>query len=186
MQIPNRQIWLTMLLLLLPLSVASQEAVLASIYRLPMNWTDDQGKLVSLDKWQGKPVIISMAYSTCRKFCPLTLLRLAEIQRLYDKRMIDAEFVVISYDPTGDTWQSWAEYRKTHGLHRNNWHFLTGSPEDTKTISQLLGMDYWLYDDHVMHNFKIVRLNPNGEIERTLDWDSQEQIEVLIPEVSKP
>ncbi len=186
MFIPNRSIWVTMLLLFSPLSLASQEAVLAPIYQLSAKWTDDQGKPVSLTEWQGKPVIISMAYSTCRKFCPLTLLRLGEIQRLYDKRMIEAEFVLISYDPIGDTWQSWAEYRKSHNLQRSNWHFLTGSPEDTKTISQLLGMDYWLYDDHVMHNFKIVRLGPNGEIEKSLDWESQEQLETLIPELSKP
>ncbi len=179
---PNRQIRVSFLLLLLSLPAVSQETVLAPLYRTPINWIDDQGKTVSLVKWQGIPVIITMAYSSCRKICPLTLARLVEIQRLYDKQMIDAEFVVISYDPIGDTWQDWAEYRKVHELSRQNWHFLTGSPEDTKAISQLLGMDYWLYDEHVMHDFTIVRLDTNGYIEKTLDWDKMNQIEFLIPD----
>ena len=178
MRIRNRQIWLAMLLLLLllPVSAISQESALAPLYQSPIKWIDDQGTSVSLAKWQGRPVIITMAYGACRKYCPLTITRLLEIQRLLDRQKIIAEFVVISYDPITDTWQNWAEYRKTHNLNRNNWHFLTGSPEDTKTISQMLGMDYWLYDDHIMHNFKIVRLGANGGIEKTLDWDGMDKI----------
>lgn len=159
-----------------------QEAALAPLYQAPMQWTDDQGKPVRLSQWQGKPVLITMAYSTCRKFCPITLARLAEVQRLFDQHKIDAEFVVISYDPQGDTWQTWAEFRKSRHYERSNWHFLVGSEENTKTVSQLLGMDYWLYDEHIMHNFKIVRLSPTGAVEKGLGWESQEQIETLLPE----
>lgn len=186
MRLRNRKFWLTIVLLLLPLSAVSLETVLAPLYQLPLIWTDDQGKSVSLSKWQGKPVIITMAYSTCRKFCPMTFARLVELQRLFEQRKIEAEFVVISYDPIGDTLQNWAQYRKIHNLHWNNWHFLTGTPDDTKTVSQMLGMDFWLYDEHVMHNFKIVRLGPNGDIQKTLDWDSKDRIETLVPEASKP
>lgn len=89
---------------------------------------------------------------------------------------------MISYDPLNDTWQNWAEFRKNHHYERSNWHFLTGSVEATKAISQLLGMDYWLYDEHVLHNFKIVRLGITGSIEATLGWEGQDKIETLLPE----
>lgn len=161
---------------------ASAESVsLSPIYQMTATWTDDSGKAVSIANWKGKTVVMSMAYSTCRKFCPLTLARLLEIQKLYDSRKIDAEFIIISYDPINDTWQNWAEYRKTHGLFRNNWHFLTGYQESTKIVSQLLGMDYWLYDEHVMHDFKIVRLNARGDIDKTLDWNSQDELDTFLP-----
>lgn len=173
-------------LLLMPLYAASQEAAVAPIYRLPMTWTDDQGQPVTLAKWQGKQVIMTMAYSTCRKFCPITINRLKQLQNLLDKRHIAMEVVIISYDPSVDKWQSWAEYRKSRNLNWENWHFLTGSLEDTKTVSQFLGMDYWLYDEHVMHNFNIVRLGPKGDIEKSLDWDNQEKIDTLVPELAKP
>lgn len=169
------------ILILLPIIASSNDRVLTPLYQTPITWTDDQGHSVSLDNWQGKYTIITMAYGSCRKFCPLTLSRLMEIQQLFDKRKVEAEFIIISYDPINDTWKSWAEYRKVHHLERTNWHFLTGSQEDTKTISQMLGMDFWLYDDHIMHNFKIIRLSPDGNIEKTLNWDNKEQIESLIP-----
>jgi cytochrome oxidase Cu insertion factor (SCO1/SenC/PrrC family) len=153
----------------------------APLYQAPMKWTDDTGNAVTLSKWRDKPVIITMAYSTCKRFCPMTIQRLREIQKLFDQRKIDAEFVIISYDPQNDTWQTWAEYRKNHHLERPNWHFLTGSPEDTKEVSVLLGMDYWLYDEHIMHNFNIVRLGPTGAIEKVLGWDDQDKVESLLP-----
>jgi cytochrome oxidase Cu insertion factor (SCO1/SenC/PrrC family) len=160
----------------------SEETRFAPIYSQPLNWVDDQGKPVKLSFWQGKTVIISMAYSTCRKFCPLTIARMNELQRLFDQHGKQAEFVIVSYDPAGDTWQSWAAYRKTRNLTRENWHFLVGNSDDTIKLSQLLGMNYWLYDEHVMHNFKLVRLGSNGEIQKTLDWESQEKLDSMIPE----
>ena len=173
-------------LLVMPLCAAAQDAVVAPIYRQPMHWTDDKGQQVTLAKWQGKPVIMTMAFSTCRKFCPITMNKLKQLQSLLEKQHIAMDVVIISYDPVVDNWQAWAEYRKSRHFNWENWHFLTGSVEDTKTVSQLLGMDYWLYDEHVMHNFNIVRLGPKGDIEKALDWDSQEQIDTLIPELAKP
>ena len=86
-------------LLLMPLYAASQEAAVAPIYRLPMTWTDDQGQPVTLAKWQGKQVIMTMAYSTCRKFCPITINRLKQLQNLLDKRHIAMEVVIIFTSP---------------------------------------------------------------------------------------
>ena len=170
----------------MPMCAASQVAAVAPIYSQTMKWTDDKGLPVTLSKWQGKQVIMTMAFSTCRKFCPITINRLKQLQHLLDKQHIPMDVVIISYDPSVDKWQTWAEYRKKYNLNWENWHFLTGSIEDTKTVSQLLGMDYWLYDEHVIHNFNIVRLGPNGKLEKSLDWDSQEQIDTLVPELAKP
>ena len=33
-----------------------------------------------------------------------------------------------------------------------------------------------------MHNFNIVRLGP-GHIEKSLDWDNQEKIDTLVPDL---
>lgn len=172
------------LLLSLALSsgfVFANELTLAPLYQSDLHWLDDHGTELTLKEWQGKPVFITMAYSTCKKFCPMTMARLSQLQKLLDDRNISAEIVIISYDPVTDNWKSWAEYRKMHNLPRANWHFLTGSLEDTKTVSQLLGMDFWLYDDHVLHNFKISRIGMRGEIVKSLDWDSKEKIETLLP-----
>jgi cytochrome oxidase Cu insertion factor (SCO1/SenC/PrrC family) len=161
-------------------ATTAAETNLSPIYQLTDKWVDDSGKTVLLSNWKGKNVVMSMAYSTCKKFCPLTIRQLLAIQKRYDEQKIDVEFIVISYDPSNDTPQGWEEYRKLHNINRPNWHFLTGNQESTKIVSQLLGMDYWLYDEHVMHNFKIVRLNTLGEIDKTLDWNDQDNLDSFL------
>ena len=44
-----------------------------SLYNSGMSWTDDNNQVVTLDQWRGKLVIVSMAYSNCRRTCSLTL-----------------------------------------------------------------------------------------------------------------
>jgi cytochrome oxidase Cu insertion factor (SCO1/SenC/PrrC family) len=170
-----------MIAMLSATSLLHAEVQISPLYQADMHWTDDSGNQVILSKWQNKVVVLTMAFSTCRKFCPITLHHLAEIQNLYNKQNISAEFIIISYDPAIDTWQTWKEFRKNHHYTLPNWHFLTGSSENTKMVSQLLGMDYWLYDEHVMHNLKIVLLNAHGEIQKSLEWDNQTEIESFLP-----
>jgi hypothetical protein len=45
---------------------------------------------------------------------------------------------------------------------------LTGTEVTRKEFADLLGIKYWYMDDHILHDFKIVRLNAQGEIEKTM------------------
>ena len=38
-------------------------------------------------------------------------------------------------------------------------------------LARFLGVRFWNYDEHVMHDFKVVRLGPEGAIAATLDWN---------------
>ena len=143
-----------------------------SLYNSGMSWTDDNNQVVTLDQWRGKLVIVSMAYSNCRRTCSLTLKKLEELQSELDTKQLNAEIVIISYDPKNDTPETWAQYRRKHNLARANWHFLTGNERDTRRISHLMGLaDYWSYEDHVMHDFKIAILGPDGDIVRQIAWE---------------
>ena len=66
---------------------------------LPPSWTDDGGRQLSLPDLRGRTVIITMAYTNCRRTCSTTMLRLQEIQRILDAKGKSAEFVIVSYDP---------------------------------------------------------------------------------------
>lgn len=159
---------------------ASVWAGSASLYDLPMKWTDDTGKTLSMDQWRGKTVIISMGYTSCRKTCPVTLTQLEAFQTVVDQRKQDVEFVIVSYDPRNDTPESWARYRKQRGLNRPNWHFLSGSEKDTKRLSQFLGLaDFWSIEDHVLHDFKISILGKTGAIVRQVQWQDLKRSDLL-------
>jgi protein SCO1 len=151
----------------LPATVTA-DTIMSYLYRAPLRWTDDTGKSVALADWQGRPVILTMAYSSCRRTCSTTMLRLQEIQRVLDVRGKNAEFIVVSYDAEGDGPRAWMQYRQTRNLNRDNWHFLTGNKADTRRFAHLLGFDYWFMESHVVHEFKIVVLDDKGVVSREI------------------
>jgi protein SCO1/2 len=139
-----------------------------NFYELPNIFTNDQGKALHLAEWTGKPMILTMEYSNCRFMCSTTFSQLKELQAAADKKKINIDFVIISLDPDNDTPEAWQQYRKTKNIERDNWHLLTGSRATTKEIASLLGIKYWSMDENILHDFKVVRLNAKGEIEKAI------------------
>ena len=140
------------------------------LYQLPYHWKDDRSQNVDLADFRGQPVVITMAYGACRKICSTTLRRLEELQALADREGIKVNFVVVSLDPKSDTPEAWQDYRKWRKLDRDNWSFLSGSALNTRGLAGHLGISYWVYQDHVVHDFGITLLDAEGNIVRQLKW----------------
>lgn len=156
----------------LPAMGAQAPATGASLSDLDFDWRDEQGAVTRLSRWDGETILLTMAYSTCRQVCSFTLHRLEELQQSADRAGAAIQVVVISYDPNIDGPQSWSIYRHHHHLDRANWHFLTGEAADTRRFAAAMRFPYWSYDDHIVHDFRILLIGPDGRIVRSLTWAS--------------
>jgi protein SCO1 len=145
-----------------------------SFYSLPYSFIDDQAKTVQLSEWRGKPMIVTMEYSNCRFMCTTTFSKMRAIQAAADNRKIQIDFVIVSLDPKNDTPQAWRQYKISREVDRPNWHMLTGTDDITREFSRYIGIKYWSMDEHILHDFKIVRLNAQGEIEKEITDYSDE------------
>ena len=164
----------TLLLALTMLAPWPAWSVPFSFYNVPYSFVNDKDETVHLSDWRGKPLIITMEHSNCRFSCSVTFSKLKAIQDLADQKKIQIDFMIISLDPKNDTPEAWRQYRISREVDRNNWHLLTGSEATTKAIADLLGIKYWFMEEHVFHDFKIVRLNAQGEIEKAItDYDDE-------------
>jgi protein SCO1/2 len=139
-----------------------------NFYALPYAFTNDRNETVHLSQWRGKPLILTMEYSNCRFMCTTTFSKMKAIQAAADQKKMQIDFMIVSLDPKNDTPQAWHQYRISREVDRNNWHLLTGSEATTKEFANLIGIKYWTMDEHILHDFKIVRLNANGEIEKAI------------------
>jgi protein SCO1/2 len=139
-----------------------------NFYALPYPFTSDQARTVHLSEWRGKPLILTMEYSNCRFMCTTTFSKLKAIQAAADQQKIDIDFMIVSLDPKNDTPEAWKQYRISREVDRSNWHMLTGTEATTREFAALIGIKYWSMDEHIFHDFKIVRLNANGEIEKEI------------------
>ena len=137
--------------------------------RLPPRWLDDHGETLRLSALHGQRIFVTMAYTSCHRICPMTMTRLEQVQREVDARGMSAEFIIVSYDPGNDDSAAWRHYRASHGLLRDNWHFLSGTPADTERLARVLGFEFWRDGEHVMHDFRIVALGGDGAQRGVID-----------------
>jgi cytochrome oxidase Cu insertion factor (SCO1/SenC/PrrC family) len=157
--------------MLLPVWARAAPDVLGA---LPQEWRDDGGGEFDLTLLRGHPVVFAMAYASCRRVCPMTMESLNKVQRALDDRRITADVIIVGYDP-GDDPATWRHYRKSRHLTRPNWHFLSGREADIGRFARALGFEYWKYDEHVMHDFKIVFVSAEGRVVDGLTWSNREQ-----------
>ena len=163
----RRALALLGLVLLLGASVA---AASRSLYQVPLTFGTDRGETVSLARWKGRKVVLTMIFTSCQATCPVTMAKLVAIQRQFDAAKLAADFVIVSFDSLRDTPEKMAAYRAATGYKNANWTFLVGSEDDTRMLAMLLGIKYARnpISGDIMHDNKIVLLDAAGEITKEL------------------
>jgi cytochrome oxidase Cu insertion factor (SCO1/SenC/PrrC family) len=121
-----------------------------------------------------------MAYGACRRVCSSSLRVLEKLQALADERQVRLNIVVVGLDPSQDKPIDWAEFRAERKLNRPNWQFLSGDAASVHSLAQLLGVRYWRYGEHTMHDFRIVLLSAQGQPLRSMDH-VDEGLATLLP-----
>lgn len=148
--------------------LAAGRAHAQEIFRTSGQWVDDHARPFKLDALAGRHTIATMAYGACRRVCSTSLRVMERLQALADARRIPLNFAVFGLDPSEDRPRDWADYRAFRKLTRDNWEFLTGDESAVREVAQALGVRYWRYGEHTMHDFRIVLLSPDGQVLRAM------------------
>lgn len=141
-----------------------------SLYRVNMKWQNSEAEELRLDSFSGKPVVITMAYSTCRFSCPLIFAKLREIEKGL-KNPSAVHFVVVSLKPEEDNPERLSAFKSELSGDTGHWHLLTGSATDTRKLSHLLGINYQgkAASPDLMHSNVIHLLDSKGAIVETAE-----------------
>jgi protein SCO1/2 len=133
---------------------------------LPGDWLDDAGRALDLHALGGQQLVLTMAYASCHRVCPMTIHHLEALQAELDAAGEQATFVVVGFDPQRDDPAAWRAYRRERGLTRSNWLFLTARDDrQVRQFASRLGFEFWRYDEHVMHDERVVVLAPGGALQ---------------------
>jgi protein SCO1/2 len=103
------------------------------------------GEAIDLDRLRGKPVVISMIYSSCYHFCPLITESLYRAVSGARDALGDDEFTVLSigFDTDYDTPKRMAAYASSRGIDLPNWYFVSAAPETVSRLSEDTGFLYY-------------------------------------------
>jgi protein SCO1/2 len=136
-----------------------------SLYQAEAGFTTDAGKPFTLGELRGRPVVLTMFFTSCGYACPLLVSDVEVIRGKLPAELRDrAALVLVSFDTVRDTPAALADYRAKRGLD-DQWTLLHGSADSVREIAALLGVKYQLTADGMFsHSNLITILNAEGEI----------------------
>lgn len=92
------------------------------------SFTDQNGKTISNQDYQGKVYVVEFFFTTCPDICPIMNENMIKIQNEFigNPNVGIASFTI---DPTHDTPEVLKNYTKEKGITKLQWHLLTGEKD---------------------------------------------------------
>jgi protein SCO1/2 len=149
-----------------------------SVYQLPMDLTDQNGRRVELATLRGQPVLVAMFYTSCDNVCPMIAIHLRRIEReLTDAEQKRLRVLMVSFDPARDTTEALHAFAETHKADPARWVVARADENDVRDLAAALGIRYRELGDGVYnHSSTITLLDADGVIRaRTSDLKNLDQ-----------
>ena len=102
--------------------------------------TAESGARLSLADLRDKVLAVTFIYATCTDTCPVLTAKMVSLQqRLGADFGPRVRFVSITVDPEVDTPEVLRRYAEAHGADRKGWSFLTGTPDEIRSVVRAYG-----------------------------------------------
>ena len=127
-----------------------------------------EGKRVTLDDFRGKPLVLSMVYTSCYQICPMTTRHLSKVvEKARDALGADSfSVVVIGFDTKVDTPDAMQYFANKQGISDKNWNLLSLAEEDLAALSEDLGFLYYPTSSGFDHLIQATVIDADGKVYR--------------------
>ncbi len=104
----------------------------------------EDGSALALADYRGKPLVISLIFTSCHHICPSTTQHLAEVVEKARAVLGEDSFNVLTvgFDTANDTPERMAQFRRETGVADSHWQFAAGSAPDMQSLVEQLGFIY--------------------------------------------
>lgn len=142
------------------------------------------GQVFDLSSLSGKPLVVSMIYTSCHHVCPLITRNLADTVDVAQDALGDDAFSVatVGFDWRVDTPERMRQYASQQGVNDPNWHFLAGDDASIDALSAALGFQFFASAKGYDHLAQTSIIAADGTVYRQVygvDIDTQGLVEPL-------
>ena len=128
---------------------------------------DINGQPVKLTSYEGKPLIVSLIYTSCPHFCPMITQAVASATDIAAEAVGGAEkfnIVSIGFDTVNDTPVRMASWAKNQGIDAQNWHFLSADHKTVDALVRDLGFAYETSPNGFDHLAQTTIIDTGGKV----------------------
>jgi protein SCO1 len=137
-----------------------------SVYQLPLQLTDQSGRISDWRTRRGKPQLVSMFYTSCQYICPL----IVDSGKAVEKNLTPAQqqklgILLVSMDPRRDTPAALQAIVDKRHLDTARWTLASPPVGDVRAAAGVLGIRYrQLANGEFNHTSALVLLDADGRI----------------------
>lgn len=131
-------------------------------------FTDTDGEILTLGQLRGKPLVLSMVYTSCYQICPMTTRHLSKIVEKARAALGDDSFTVavVGFDTAVDTPDAMRFFGAKQGISDQGWKLLSADPQTIKSLSQDLGFLYYPSSNGFDHLIQATVIDAEGRVYR--------------------
>ena len=150
-------------------------------YRLREN----DGQAFELSQLTGKPLVVSMIYTSCHHICPAITRNLGKTIDVAREALGEDSFsvVTVGFDWKVDTPERMRQFAAQHrATNVPGWHFLAADADSVKSLSENLGFIFYASPKGFDHLTQTTVIDSDGTIYRQVygvDIDTQALVEPL-------
>jgi len=129
---------------------------------------DRSGKAVQLAQYRGKPLVISVIYTSCYHICPTTTKHLAKVVQTARAALGEDSFrvVTIGFDTAKDNPEAMRSFARQQGVDLPGWEFLSTDAPSMARLAKNIGFLYFASPKGFDHLMQATVVDANGKIYR--------------------
>lgn len=108
------------------------------------HFIDRHGQGLDLDRLRGKPLVVSLVYTSCAHTCPVLTSHLADVAEIARAALGEDSFAMLTlgFDAANDTPARMASFARERGIDRPGWHFVSADPATVDAFARELGFAF--------------------------------------------
>ena len=136
-------------------------------------FVDVDGRSVAFGELRGKPLVLSLVYTSCPDTCSVVTRNLARAVRTAREALGEASFRVatVGFDHRVDTPGQMGMYAARQGVAVPGWHFLSGGPRTIEKLAGQVGFTYVASPRGYDHLAQTTVIDADGRIYRQIYGD---------------
>tara|TARA_B100000959_G_scaffold276338_1_gene330961 strand:- start:2999 stop:3868 length:870 start_codon:yes stop_codon:yes gene_type:complete len=147
-------------------------------------FVNQDNKPVDITQYRGKPLVISIIYTSCHHICPTLTNYLAEVVEIAREALGEESFSVITvgFDTAVDSPERMRLFARERNINISGWDFLSTDKDTIEAFSNDVGFIFFKSPKGFDHLSQITLLDVDGKVYRQIygvKYDSPHMVEPL-------